>query len=1035
MLCPRCASDAPPGAASCAVCGTPFGPPCPSCGTASLPGFAFCGRCGARLEAERPAGQADGERRQLTVMFCDLAGSTGLSDRLDPEELREVVREYQETCARVIDRFEGHVAQYLGDGLLVYFGYPRAQENDAERAVSSALGILDEMAELNRRLEGRPGVSLAVRIGIHTGLTVVGEMGGGPRRERLALGQTPNVAARLQALAEPDAVLISGETHRLVRGLFRCEAAGVRELRGVSEPVEVLRVLAERRLHDRFALARDRGLTPLAGREEVLGRLEGLWERARGGRLQVVLLGGEAGIGKSRTLDALRDRVASDPHLEKELHCSPHYRNTALYPVTELLRSELGLDGRRSAAERLDRIEAMLAEAGLPGGAASVPLWASLLAIPLEGRYPEPRLAPQALRRAGMEAVAAWVVRLAERRPLLLAAQDLHWADPSTLELLDLLVRLEGEARLLLVLTFRPQFEPSWPESDRVRSLTLDRLEPDHAAAMIRALAGGHALPQELVDHLAAKTDGVPLFVEELTQAVLESDLLRRTPAGWELAGPLPSLRIPSTLQSSLLARLDRLPTAKEVAQIGAVVGREFRRGLLDRISPVAGPALDRELDRLVQAGLLLCREGGDGEAYEFKHALIQDAAYESLLKTARQHYHGRIGEVLEERYGAEDGPRPELLAHHYTRAARPEAAIRYWHDAGRRALERSANVEAARHVRAGLELVGDVADPAERDRRELELRTVLGSALMAIKGYAASEVVEVFGRARELAEAVGDERRRIDVLMGLVRLHGALAELERAEAYGEELLELATRTGAEDYVLEAHRFLGAITFHRGALGTARGHLERALELFDPARHGDHAFQYNEDTAVFCLDNLAWTLWHLGLPEEAVAANDRALARARELDHPFTLAHALSFRAVLFQFRRDPEAALPAADEVIAASEEHGFPHRLAMGLSVRGWALAERGSGAEGIRLMEEGLARWRASGAEILRPWFLVRLAEAWLREGAPERAQELLDEAEALGGRTGERFHEAELDRVRGEVVRDLEEERPRERGAGA
>jgi class 3 adenylate cyclase/predicted ATPase len=952
-------------------------------------------------------------------MFCDLAGSVGLSERLDPEELREVVREYQEACGRVIERFEGHVAQYLGDGLLVYFGYPRAQENDAERAVASALGILEAMAELNRRLERRPGVSLAVRVGIHTGLTVVGEMGGGAHRERLALGQTPNVAARLQALAEPDEVLISGGTHRLVRGLFRCEPAGVRELRGVSEPVEVLRVVGERRLHDRFALVRDRGLTPLAGREEVLGRLEALWGGAREGRLQVVLLSGEAGIGKSRTLDALRGRLAEEPHVEKELHASPHYRYTALYPVTELLRAELGLDRRRRAADKLDRIEAMLAEAGLPGGAEAVPLWASLLGIPLEGRYPEPRLAPPALRRASLLAVVAWLVGLAKRRPVLLAAQDLHWADPSTLELLDLLVRFEGEAPILLVLTFRPQFEPPWAGSDRVHRLTLDRLATDHAAAMIRALAGGEALPPELVDHLVAKTDGVPLFVEELTQAVLESDLLRRTPAGWELAGPVPSLRIPSTLQSSLLARLDRLPTAKEVAQVGAVVGRAFHRGLLERISPVTGPPLGQELERLVGAGILLRLDGAGGEAYEFKHALLQDAAYDSLLRTARQHYHGRIGDVLEERYGAGDGPRPELLAHHFTRAARPDTAIPYWHDAGRKALERSANVEAASHVRAGLELVDGIAEPAERERRELELRTVLGSALMAVKGYAASEVVEVFGRARELAEAVGDERRRIDVLMGLVRLHGALAELERAEAYGEELLETAGRTGAEDYVLEAHRFLGAITFHRGALPTARGHLERALELFDPARHGDHAFLYNEDTAVFCLDNLAWTLFHLGLGEEAVAASDRGLARARELDHPFTLAHALSFRAVLDQFRRDPEAALPAADEVIDVSQRHGFPHRLAMGLSVRGWALAERGDGAPGIRLMEEGLARWRAAGAEILRPWLLVRLAEAELGQGCPGRAAELLDEAEALGARTGEGFHQAELRRVRSDL----------------
>ncbi len=734
----------------------------------------------------------------------------------------------------------------------------------------------------------------------------------------------------------------------------------------------------------------------------------------------MVVLGGEAGIGKSRMSDALAERLKGIPHRSRGLYCSPFYRNSALYPVIEALRAELGLSGQVPGAEKLDRIEALLTAAGLPVDEESVPLWASLLSVPLDGRYPESRMPAPQRKAASLQAVVEWLVRLAAREPLVLTVHDLHWVDPSTLELLDLLVGLERPAKLLVVLSHRPDFEPPWPESPRLKRLTLEKLEPAQVATMIRSLAGGRRLPPELVAQLVARTDGVPLFVEELTKTVLESDLLREGPSGYDLAEPLPSFDIPSTLQSSLLARLDRLTSAKDVAQLGAVVGREVSRELLARLSPLDEKTLDHELDRLVEADLLGRRRGALGEVLVFRHALIQEAAYKSLLRADRQVWHARIGEILEETYGAEDGPRAELLAHHYTLGGRPDEAVRYWHEAGRRALERSANVEAARHIRAGLELVSSLAQEEARPRRELELQTVLGSALMAVKGYAASEVVAVFARARELAESVGEARQTLGVLMGLVRLHGARADLVRARAHGGELLHLATQSGAEEFVLEAHRFLGAISFHMGALESARQHLDEALALFDPAKHGDHAYLYNEDTEVFCLDNLAWTLWHLGFPAEALERNRAALRRARELDHPFTLAHALSFRAVLLQFHRAAEAALAAAEEVIFTSEQHGFPHRLAMGLFVKGWARAELGDRDEGIALMDEGLERWRASGAEILRPCFLTYLAGTFLADGQTELALELLDKAEVLGGVTGERFHEADLYRIRGEAL---------------
>lgn len=1028
MSCPRCGAAPGAGAIVCPDCETALGPRCASCGTHGLPGFAFCGQCGSKLSAAAAGGAtadagagSDAERRPLTVMFCDLAGSTRLSEQLDPEVLRHVVRRYQEASAQVVERHDGHIAQYLGDGLLVYYGYPTAHEEDARRAVRSALGILRSLAGLSARLEREIGVELVVRIGIHTGLVVIGEVGGGARTEHLALGKTPNLAARLQELAEPGTVVISSATERLVHSFFACVPIGEQALKGVAEPVAIFRVLEERAAHSRSDIP-SADLTPLVGRRQVLDRLHEAWSLAREGEPRTVLLSGEAGLGKSRMTAALKESLAAEPHLVREIHCSPFYPNTALYPVTELLRSELGLDRNVVEAEALSRLEGLLATSRVPLEE-SVPRWRTLLSLPESARYPPRRMPPEREARAGLEAIRDWLIARSREMPLLFVAHDLHWVDPSTVELLGLLRALEPPARVLVLLTYRPAFEPPWERSERTQQIVLDKLPADQAWELVHRMTGERSLPAELIAQLVERTDGVPLFLEELTRTVLESGLLAERGGRLELTGPLTALAIPSTLQSSLLARLDRMGSAKGVAQLAAVFGRDVDRDLLADISPLAPEALAVELGRLEEAGILGCRDD-QGSTYAFRHALIQEAAYESLLRSRRREVHAEIGELLESRFYRPGGPRPELLAHHFTRAGELTRAIHYWRQAGERALERSANVEAARHLGYGLELI-ERLDPRDtagalRDRLELELRTVLGSALMAVRGYGAPEVVATFARAGELAEAVGEPDQRIRVLMGQVRLHGARAELETAQGFGRTLLVLAERAERGDYTLEAHRFLGAIAFHLGELVEAERHLLRALELYDPAEHRSHAFYYNEDTEVFCLDNLAWTLWHLGRPEEALAKNRRAVERAQELDHPFTLAHALSFRAVLLQFHGAVEEAGRAAADTIATAERYGFPHRLAMGLIVRGWAEASQGRRKAGIAGMEEGLALWRASGAEILRPRFLIYLAEAMARGGKTVRALELLGEAEELGNKTGERFHEADLYRERGEVL---------------
>jgi class 3 adenylate cyclase len=611
----------------------------------------------------------EAERRHLTVLFCDLVDSTALASQLDPEELREVVRAYQQAGAEVIGRFEGHIAQYLGDGLLVYFGYPQAHEDDAPRAVRTGLGIVEAMGRLNARLQRDKGVSLAVRLGIHTGLVVVGEMGGGVRHVQLALGETPNLAARLQGLAEPDTVVISGATYRLVQGLFVCQALGVQTLKGVPQPVAVYRVLGESEAHGRLEAAGPSGLTPLVGREQEVGLLVERWQQAKEGLGQVVLLSGEAGIGKSRLVQVVKERVAGEPHPRWECRCSPYHQNSALYPVIDLMQRMLQLQREDSPEARLDKLESALAPYDV-SLAEVVPLFASLLSIPLpDDRYPPLALTPQRQKQKTQEAVLAVLLALATRQPVLFIVEDLHWVDPSTLELLSFIIDQVPTARILTLFVFRPEFRPPWAPRSHLTQLTLSRLPRHQTEVMVERVAGGKALPGEVVQQVVAKTDGVPLFVEELTKTMLESGLLREGEDGYELMGPLPPLAIPATLHDSLMARLDRLATVKEVAQLGATLGRAFPYDLLRAVSPLDEATLQHALAQLVEAELLYQRGLPPQATYLFKHALIQDAAYQSLLKSRRQRHHQHIAQVLEARFPELCETQPELLAHHYTAA------------------------------------------------------------------------------------------------------------------------------------------------------------------------------------------------------------------------------------------------------------------------------------------------------------------------------------------------------------------------------
>jgi class 3 adenylate cyclase len=707
----------------------------------------------------RSTAPPDAERRQLTVMFIDIVESTSLSSQLDPEEYRGVVRAYQAFCSEVVQRYNGHVAQYLGDGLLVYFGYPQAHEDDAQRALRTGLGILAAMGDLNSRLQSEKGIQLALRLGIHTGLVVVGEIGSSRRQEQLALGETPNVAARIQARATPNTLVVSRATYRLIQGYFECQDLGAQALRGVTESMHIYQVLSESGATSRLDVAQPRGLTPLVGRESEVALLQERWEQAKAGHGQVILLTGDAGIGKSRLIQTLKDHVANEPHVRWECRSAEYYQNTALFPLVDLFQRLLRFQAQDTPDEKFGKLEQMLRQYRLPLEE-SVQLFAPLLSVPLPAHhYPPLNLSPQRQRQKTLETIITILQEEAERHPVLFIVEDLHWADPTTLELLNLVIEQIPTASLLVLLTCRPHFQPAWHHRSYLTEVTVHRLSQHATERMAAQVVGGKRLPAEVLQQIIEKTDGVPLFIEELTKAILESGYLKETHTHDELTGTLPALAIPVTLQDSLMSRLDWLMTGKVIAQLGATIGRQFSYALLQAVSQLNERTLHEELHRLVEAELLYQRGIPPQATYTFKHALIQDAAYESLLKSTRQQYHQRIAQVLEEQFPETVEAEPELLARHYTEAGLNEQAVRYWYKAGQRASERFAYVEAIAHLRQGLALLTTLPETSKRTQHEVDIHIALGASLLATKGYGAPEVEQIYLRAHHLCQHLEEPR------------------------------------------------------------------------------------------------------------------------------------------------------------------------------------------------------------------------------------------------------------------------------------
>lgn len=1053
---------------------------CPGCGFMN-PAVKFCGDCGRALDETdlplraTPIGKA--ERRQLTVLFCDVIDSTALTEQLDPEDLRQVLDAYRASVAEVVLEYDGHIARYFGDGILVYFGYPIAHEDATRRAVQAGLGIVAGLDNLNSRLIQTFGIQIQVRLSIDTGLVVIWEVGmpiskpsdhnSSPERYHGdaidIVGKTPNIAARMQQVAPPNGIVIGDTTLRLIEGFFRYQDLGTITLKGISQPVPIYQILDEHPDSALPAFRREQtklplqsGMTPIIGRTRQVATLKARWKRAAASSGQVVLIEGEAGIGKSRIVAVIADQVTETDAQILECRGSPDSQNSPLYPILSLLQQQLLQFGEMDTGDtKLKKLEQFLKTHELALNL--LPLLAELLEI--DANYPTVELKPALRRRLTLQTLVQIFLKTAAQKSLLLIAEDLHWVDPSTLEFLHLLTSHMETAPILAILTSRAEMNvnqdstqvegraklKALAELEWVTQMSLKRLNRKQVSQMITEVAGEQAIPTDVSKQIAAKTEGVPLFIEELTRMALESDLQSIDV----------STEIPATLQASLTARLDRLGSRKELVQLGATLGREWTAELLYKVivsiteKPEADEFLtypdqfaalrpfpeqnddltwlEKELQQLVEAEILRTRQTYENkQIYTFKHPLVRETAYQALLKSTRHAYHRRIATVLRQSFGDVVRAQPELVAYHYTEGELPERAIEFWQQAGQRAVERSANVEGVRHLTQGLTLLETLPESPARAARELVLQTTLGPALIATKGYAAIEVEKTYTRAKALLETMPNNERmplRFPILFGLWLSYLVRAKLQTARELGEQCLVMAQQQANAVLEVEAHRALGATLFYLGELKMARAHVEAGLSRYDPHQHPVHAFfHYLADPGMTLHAYAAPLIWCLGHPEQAVAQLQASQQMSEERPHPFSQVISLHFGALLYQQRRDVEKVNTYATELIAICREHGFTVWEPTGRILKGWALQQNSDDTheESIALIRDGIDGWESNGSRVLRPVYLGMLAQAYEQAGKAQEGLQAIEIALEAVAESGERTNEAELYRLKGELL---------------
>ncbi len=1021
MQCQQCGAVNRGARRFCASCAAPLWVCCDACGTVNAPGEVFCGGCGNRLtelwaQTTRHPESAELQRRQLTVMFCDLVGSTALSRSLDPEDLLEVIRIYRKRASEMIARYDGFVAGYKGDGIIVYFGYPRAHEDDAIRAIHTGLDIVAAFDRPSAQPNEKHAQHLDVRIGIATGLVVVGDLiAEGAAEPSIAMGEAPNLAARLQALGKPNSVLIAGETRELARGEFEYVDEGSANLKGFSEPVRVWRVLRASNAESRFDAARSRRLTPLVGRDGELQQLRALWQRASSGEGRVVLLSGEAGIGKSRIAETLSESIAGEPHIRLHYQCSPYHANSPLYPFIHELERAADFKPPDTPDEKRGKLEALLAATATDSGK-SMALLAALLSLPTSPRHPAFEMVPQQLKDKTLIALLDRIDALAARAPVLMLLEDAHWIDPTSIELLNLLAPRAQAIRVLAIITSRSAADYAWVGLQHVSSIQVERLDRRQSATMVDRALEGARLPAEVIEQIIAKADGVPLFIEELSKTVRVFDQMPASGSSSLASRP----DIPSTLQDSLMARLDHLGSAKEVAQIAAVVGREFTRDLLAALSSLVEGELSDALARLTSSAVVFGRGEPPWTTFTFKHALLRDAAYGSMLRARRRELHARIAEILERDYPERVRTEPEVVAHHCTQAGRSVPAAGYWAAAAQRALNRSANVETIDHATKGLALLADVPPGVERDRLEAGLEILRGAAYRAASGFASSNAERSFTRARELCERLDDVPRLMDATRGLFSCYYARGALALAAEQGRNVGALGDRMNHPGSRMLGHWMFGCVSFWQGAFATARVELEEAFSLYDPDDQLARTLALQIDPGVNSLVHLSWLRWILGFPDQAVETGEKAIATARRLSQPFALAMALFFACATRACCGHHDAARRLLDELLAITFEHGLRYLGTSARVLHAQELIAQEDCDEALQQVRTAFSEFQAQEAGVGLPWSMCIAASAYARLGKADEGLTTLGQAFDAAERNGEHHWEAELWRSKGELL---------------
>jgi len=1034
MLCEKCGFNNPEGMHFCGQCATPLNTICPNCSFSNPFDFEFCGQCATRLSKTQKTDhhhttstqtlrQQDAERRQLTVLFCDIVDSSALSERIDPEELRDIMRDYRNTCNDIVNDYGGYVAQYLGDGILVYFGYPHAHEDDAQRATFAALEMVKHVPKQVYSTQQSGDIQLAVRIGIHTGLVVIGEIGGGDTRS-MALGETPNIAARLQGYASENTVVISGSTHQLLGQRFECQTLGTHMLKGFSHPFNLFHVQQIRGNKNRFIKTKRPAHAMLIGRDQETGLLIERLNQARKGVGQVVLLSGEPGLGKTRMVQMVCEKVENENCLFLDCYGALYYKNSFLYPIMDMARRIIGLTEDDPPQKQISRIEKTIATLGMEPKTVT-PVLAELLSISLPGKTiadaAGTNSTPQQKKQQTFDVLIDILQAVAQQRFVLLVVEDLQWIDPSTIELLSLLVDQPGLSNIFTLITFRNDFAPPWKNRTCLTQITLNRLTQKQSGSMIRQLCRGKTLPLEVFAEITNKTDGIPFFVEELTNAVLRSSLLVEKEDHFELGHHMSQLEIPSTLQDSLMSRLDNLGDDKELAQLSATLGREFTYELLLAAALQSEPNLQSSMSRLINAELFVQNGKPPKAHYRFQHALVREAAYQSLLKRTRQKYHQRISTLIKEKFPQLVTDNPEILAHHYTEAGNNGDALHYWLSAGNSAIQHSANIEAIEHLKKGLALIKKMPESPGLNRHELALQTTLGLASMMSKGYAAPEVEKAYARAYSLCQNITDTSIVFPVLCGLWEFYIVRAELEKAHKLADELQQYAAQSNIPEFLLEAKRAIGTTLFWKGNFSEALENLERHIEPQTGQAHPQATLvAYSQNAQVASLANAACVLWLLGKTDQALTRGQAALDLAKRLAHPFSQAYALHFMGTLSQLCGDHKATYRYADAQIALSETYGFSFWAATGRMLKAWAESTEQPADSICERFQQALRDYEKSGNRLARSYFQALLAELLRDAGKTDKARLTIESALRETAFTGEGFFTAELLRIKGDFA---------------